>query len=170
MGRVYYENLLSCVLCLPGALADLPRLLAGSGGGGGGAASVVVAATSLIGLSCLMGFSMNWFGWALRQHITALSYTVLGVLNKLLTVFINAGVWDKHGPPMSQALLVAGILAGTAYQQQAAAPAPKAGPQQLPHFRGKRRPLGMLASMLAATGAIAVLIWLGASMGRFLDR
>uniref|UniRef100_A0A803NUX4 Uncharacterized protein n=1 Tax=Cannabis sativa TaxID=3483 RepID=A0A803NUX4_CANSA len=49
-----------------------------------------------VGLSCLFGLSISFFGFSCRRAISATGFTVLGIVNKLLTVVINFVIWDKH--------------------------------------------------------------------------
>lgn len=198
MGRVFYENLFSCLFCIPLALAtDLVSILTDDQQTlqqhqqlGDLFHAMPSRTAMLVGASCLMGFSMSWCGWALRQHITALSYTVLGVVNKLLTVLLNATVWNNHGPPMSQGLLIVGILAGSFYQQQStqrsswagkrgsqAKPATGSAEGSMASQNGQHREYSSaggrahrLWTSLAGTAAgLALLVWIGVSLGRALS-
>ncbi|KAI3902898.1 hypothetical protein MKW92_020859 [Papaver armeniacum] len=47
-------------------------------------------------LSCLFGLAISFFGFSCRRAISATGFTVLGIVNKLLTVVINLLIWDKH--------------------------------------------------------------------------
>ncbi|KAI3696545.1 hypothetical protein L1987_79563 [Smallanthus sonchifolius] len=49
-----------------------------------------------VALSCLFGLAISFFGLSCRRAISATSFTVLGIVNKLLKVVINLMVWDKH--------------------------------------------------------------------------
>lgn len=39
---------------------------------------------------------ISFAGFKCQQVITATGYTVVGVMNKMLTVLINVLIWDKH--------------------------------------------------------------------------
>lgn len=49
--------------------------------------------------------------------ISATSYTLVGVVNKFLTVLLNVLVWDKHSTPLGLVAVCICLLAGTLYQQ-----------------------------------------------------
>lgn len=68
-------------------------------------------------LSCLFGLSISFFGFSCRRNISATSFTVLGVVNKLLTVVINLVVWEKHASALGTCGLIICIGGGVLYQQ-----------------------------------------------------
>ena len=39
---------------------------------------------------------ISFAGFKCQQVITATAYTIVGVMNKMLTVLINVLIWDKH--------------------------------------------------------------------------
>ncbi|KAJ6903790.1 hypothetical protein NC651_021079 [Populus alba x Populus x berolinensis] len=75
-----------------------------------------------VGLSCLFGLAISFFGFSCRRAISATGYTVLGVVNKLLTVVINLVVWDKHSTLIGTAGLLICMLGGIMYQQSTSKP------------------------------------------------
>jgi solute carrier family 35 len=70
-----------------------------------------------VGLSCLLGLSISFFGFSCRRAISATGFTVLGIVNKLLTVVINFVVWDKHSTFVGTVGLLICMLGGVMYQQ-----------------------------------------------------
>jgi solute carrier family 35 protein len=70
-----------------------------------------------VGLSCLFGLSISFFGFSCRRAISATGFTVLGIVNKLLTVVINLVIWDKHSTFVGTAGLLICMLGGVMYQQ-----------------------------------------------------
>lgn len=68
-------------------------------------------------LSCLLGLSISFFGFACRRAISATGFTVLGTVNKLLTVVINLIVWDKHSKFVGTVGLLICMVGGVMYQQ-----------------------------------------------------
>lgn len=145
MGRVLCENLIAAVPAA--ALAAVwewsPQVLPALWSSGG----LVVL------VSCLFGFGMSWFGWALRQEVSALTYTVVGVLTKLITVVLNATMWDRHGPAGSSFLLALGICASSLYQQPPKLPKQKRGLHQ------------RLAGILAGLVGTLLLVRAGLALG-----
>ncbi|CAN6484913.1 unnamed protein product [Victoria cruziana] len=77
-----------------------------------------------VGLSCLFGLSISFFGFSCRRSISATGFTVLGIVNKLLTVVINLVVWDKHSTLIGTIGLLICMFGGVMYQQSTAKPAP----------------------------------------------
>ncbi|XP_024356955.1 GDP-fucose transporter 1 [Physcomitrium patens] len=70
-----------------------------------------------VGVSCLFGVAISFFGFAARKAISATAFTVTGVVNKLLTVVINVMIWDKHASNLGLGSLLITIVGGILYQQ-----------------------------------------------------
>jgi len=68
-------------------------------------------------LSCCVGMGISFAGFKCQQLITATAYTVVGVMNKMLTVTINVMIWDKHASGIGIASLCVCLLGGSLYQQ-----------------------------------------------------
>ena len=49
--------------------------------------------------------------------VSATTYTLVGVVNKFLTVLLNVAIWDKHSSPTGLFAVCVCLLAGTFYQQ-----------------------------------------------------
>ena len=52
--------------------------------------------------------------------VSAAHFTVIGVLNKVLTVLLNIFVWEHHAGPLGVCGLLICIVAGTVFQNEAA--------------------------------------------------
>ena len=109
-GRVYYNNLLSIppVLLFGAIFNDHVALMEHHWDRG---------TAFFLTLSCIVGVGISYAGFNLRALITATSFTVVGVVNKLATTAVNALVWDKHANGLGIAALVVTIFGGTMYQQ-----------------------------------------------------
>ncbi|PIN25458.1 Nucleotide-sugar transporter VRG4/SQV-7 [Handroanthus impetiginosus] len=70
-----------------------------------------------VGLSCLFGLAISFFGFSCRRAISATGFTVLGIVNKLLTVVINLVIWDKHSTFVGTVGLLICMGGGIMYQQ-----------------------------------------------------
>lgn len=46
--------------------------------------------------SCLLSAGIGFSSWWCRSLVSATTFTVVGVVNKVLTVLLNILVWDKH--------------------------------------------------------------------------
>lgn len=77
-----------------------------------------------VGLSCLFGLAISFFGFSCRRAISATGFTVLGIVNKLLTVVINLIIWDKHSTLVGTVGLLICMLGGIMYQQSTSKPKP----------------------------------------------
>jgi drug/metabolite transporter (DMT)-like permease len=74
---------------------------------------------SVFGLfvSCVLGVGISYTGWHARSLVTATTYTLVGVMNKMVTVAINVLIWDQHASFTGLCWLSLCIAAGTLYQQ-----------------------------------------------------
>ncbi|KAG8381527.1 hypothetical protein BUALT_Bualt06G0131000 [Buddleja alternifolia] len=70
-----------------------------------------------VGLSCLFGLAISFFGFSCRRAISATGFTVLGIVNKLLTVVINLVIWDKHSTFLGTVGLLICMVGGVLYQR-----------------------------------------------------
>ncbi|XP_071703088.1 GDP-mannose transporter GONST3-like [Rutidosis leptorrhynchoides] len=70
-----------------------------------------------VGLSCLFGLAISFFGFSCRRAISATGFTVLGIVNKLLTVVINLMIWDKHSTFIGTIGLLICMFGGVLYQR-----------------------------------------------------
>ncbi|KMZ61058.1 GDP-mannose transporter GONST3 [Zostera marina] len=75
-----------------------------------------------VGLSCLFGLAISFFGFSCRRTISATGFTVLGIVNKLLTVVINLVIWDKHSTLIGTIGLLICMIGGVLYQKSTAKP------------------------------------------------
>ena len=70
-----------------------------------------------VALSCVMGVGISYSGWSAREKVSATLYTLVGVMNKMVTVIINGLIWDRHASGPGIFWLTVCIVAGTFYQQ-----------------------------------------------------
>ncbi|KAF4757100.1 hypothetical protein FOZ63_014583, partial [Perkinsus olseni] len=109
--RVYYNNVLSIpVLAVAAALNGELRTLAQD------YTWTVEAVPSLLG-SCVIGIGISFYGFHLRELVTATTFTVVGVLCKVATVLLNHAIWDHHSNVVGSLALLGCIAAGTQYRQ-----------------------------------------------------
>ena len=67
--------------------------------------------------SCVVGICISWAGFLCQSLVTATSYTVVGVMNKMLTVTVNVLIWDKHASVSGIFSLAVCLIGGSLYQQ-----------------------------------------------------
>ena len=67
--------------------------------------------------SCLAGTGIGFAGWWCRSLLSATSFTVVGICNKIVTVILNITVWDKHASPFGTMCLMVCLGGGIMYQQ-----------------------------------------------------
>jgi len=111
-GPVLYQNL----------LATLPMFLLGYSYGDYNNISVVLSAIDFNGylvllFSCVVGTLIGYTSWLCRGMLSAASFTLVGVVNKFLTVLLNVMLWDKHSSPAGLFAVCLCLGAGTFYQQ-----------------------------------------------------
>lgn len=71
----------------------------------------------LLFISCLVGAGIGFAGWWCRSMVSATSFTLIGVINKVLTITVNLLIWEKHATPLGLMCLVVSLCGGTMYRQ-----------------------------------------------------
>jgi len=74
-------------------------------------------ATLWVSMSCIFGIAIGYSGWWCRDLISATSYTLVGVINKMLTVTVSVLFINKSASPMAIGALLLCLIAGTQYEQ-----------------------------------------------------
>jgi drug/metabolite transporter (DMT)-like permease len=67
--------------------------------------------------SCVAGTLIGYSGWLCREMVSATTYTLVGVVNKFLTILLNVALWDKHASPTGIIAVCVCLGAGSLYQQ-----------------------------------------------------
>merc|ERR1719161_2113267 len=70
-----------------------------------------------LAVSCVVGVGISWAGWNCRDKVSATTYTLIGVLCKVLSVILNVLIWDKHASPTGIGCLMVCLVASSVYQQ-----------------------------------------------------
>merc|ERR1740121_2111134 len=107
--RVYYNNTLSLPMAVVSAFAL-----------GESKAMTMKWDASAFGavlLSCVVGVAISYAGFNLRKLVSATSFTVVGVVCKILTVLINDLIWTQHSNAMGHVGLLLCIAAGFGYER-----------------------------------------------------
>eukprot|EP00039_Didymoeca_costata_P018784 m.334951 g.334951 ORF g.334951 m.334951 type:complete len:310 (-) comp17481_c0_seq1:1841-2770(-) len=109
-GPVLYTNILSVIptMVLGATLGDFEKY---------DPADVTESAGLWVALSCIFGIAIGYSGWAARDMISATSYTLVGVINKLISVFVSVTFINKSASWTSIAALLVCLVAGTQYEQ-----------------------------------------------------
>merc|ERR1712113_1070131 len=68
-------------------------------------------------LSCVVGVAISYAGFNLRKLVSATSFTVVGVVCKLITVLINDLIWTQHSNAIGHFGLLICIAAGFMYER-----------------------------------------------------
>lgn len=71
----------------------------------------------LLLLGCIAGTGIGYASWWCRGVVSATSFTLIGVINKCLTVLINFFIWDQHAAPGGILSLLLCLVGGTMYRQ-----------------------------------------------------
>jgi GDP-mannose transporter len=72
---------------------------------------------ALMVLGCLIGTGIGYSGWWCRGKVSATSFTLIGVLNKCITVLVNLMIWDQHASAVGIACLFLCLIGGAFYEQ-----------------------------------------------------
>ena len=68
-------------------------------------------------VSSVVATLIGYAGWLCRGLVSATSYTLIGVANKLGTVLLAIAFLDKHASPLGVLALVCCIAASSQYKQ-----------------------------------------------------
>jgi len=123
-GPVQYTNLLGLFPMIIFAMMDgefemLEKHRIDEGGGTylGLLQSLPLKVVTLLVVGCLVGTLIGYSSWWCRGNISATSFTLVGVINKCMTIIANVFIWDQHAVPLGIASLFLSILGGVLYQQ-----------------------------------------------------
>jgi len=108
-GRVFYTNLWASILAGAITAATEPRTLM----------TVHWTPYSLgaLGASSALGVGMSYFAFLCRASVSATCFTIIGNVCKVLTVFINVLIWDKHASREGLGCLAISLVAAALYEQ-----------------------------------------------------
>ena len=79
--------------------------------------SATPAAVALLLAGCVLGTGISYAGWLCRSQTSATTYTIVGLMNKCLTIFANQLVWRRHASARGVAALLLCLLGGVVYRQ-----------------------------------------------------
>ena len=68
-------------------------------------------------MGCAAGTGIGYSAWWCRDKVSATSFTIIGVMNKCLTILLNYLVWDNHAKPAGIACLLLCLVGGSIYKQ-----------------------------------------------------
>lgn len=103
--RVLYTNLLGLPLLVPLASGELISLYD----------AMRIGGPFLVIMSCFIGVSIGYTSWCLRALISATTFSLVGVLNKMLTVCLAVAFHDDEGSWISFLSLTGCLLSGMFY-------------------------------------------------------
>lgn len=116
-GPVIYTNLIGFVpmLLLANVGSEYSKFWEFFWGEMGGKFSPL--AILLLALGSFVGTGIGYSGWWCRSLVSATSYTLIGVVNKCLTILLNTFIWDQHANPGGIFSLFICIAGGLIYKQ-----------------------------------------------------
>lgn len=71
----------------------------------------------LLIVGSVVGTGIGYSSWWCRSLVSATSFTLIGVMNKCLTILMNVLIWDQHATPGGIFALFICISGGMIYQQ-----------------------------------------------------
>ena len=88
----------------------------------------------LLVMGCIVGTGIGYSGWWCRSKVSATAYTIVGIMNKCLTILVNYFIWDQHAKPIGIASLFLCLIGGAMYRQapmkgESSATKPQRSPQ-----------------------------------------
>jgi GDP-mannose transporter len=111
-GQVMYCNALGLLpLLLVALLAGEHRYVEKNGFDSSNRALLALSA------SCVVGVGIAWTVWNCRNQVAATTFTVIGVVCKLISVGLNVMIWDKHATAEGIFWLVVCLGCSSAYKQ-----------------------------------------------------
>jgi len=112
---------LAASVLLTNAFALGPFLALGAATGelarGADAALYTPLACAVLAASCALSAGIGFSSWWARGLLSATSFTVIGTVNKVITILLNILLWDKHASPLGTAALLCCLAGGALYQQ-----------------------------------------------------
>lgn len=72
---------------------------------------------AMLAVSSVVGTLIGYTGWSCRSLVSATTFTLVGVINKFITILLNVFIWDKHATPLGIMALVFCLIGGSFYQQ-----------------------------------------------------
>jgi drug/metabolite transporter (DMT)-like permease len=72
---------------------------------------------ALLIIGSVVGTGIGYSSWWCRGLVSATSFTLIGVVNKCLTILLNVLIWDQHATPGGIFALAVCISGGMIYQQ-----------------------------------------------------
>lgn len=70
-----------------------------------------------LALSIVVGVGIAWAVWNCRNQVAATTFTLIGVVCKLISVLLNVLIWDKHATPVGITWLVVCLVCSSFYKQ-----------------------------------------------------
>ena len=67
--------------------------------------------------TCILGLGMSYLSFAVREQVSATSFSMLGNTCKLITILINYALWDKHATSVGTISVFFCLAASTFYRQ-----------------------------------------------------
>lgn len=71
----------------------------------------------LLIVGCAAGTGIGYSSWWCRGTVSATSFSLIGVMNKVLTVFLNIVLWDQHAKFWGIMSLLLCLVGGVFYRQ-----------------------------------------------------
>ncbi len=126
-GPTFYTNFLSVgpMFTLGYVLGDFKDFSLLEGGTGAKPWVWTSAGIAMLAASSVVGTLIGYTGWSCRSLVSATTFTLVGVINKFITILLNVAIWDKHASPLGILALVCCLVGGSFYQQAPMRPVDK---------------------------------------------
>ena len=105
--RVFYTNTFGLPVLFPLASREIPLFIRSESFRG---------SAELVFFSCIVGVSIGYTSWKLRSLVSATTFSLVGVLNKMGTVLLAFWIWPDEGSWASLLVLIGCLLSGMMYE------------------------------------------------------
>lgn len=116
-----HDATLGASVFLTNSFAIIPFLVIGASTGelsrGMHSKFFTFSATSVLLASCALSAGIGFTSWWCRSLVSATTFTVVGTVNKVLTVMLNIAVWSKHASALGTFFLLVSLAGGSFYEQ-----------------------------------------------------
>ena len=104
--RVLYTNAFGLPLLIPSSLHDLRYFYL----------ELTSVDAFFLMFTCVVGVGIGYTSWELRSIVTATTFSLIGVLNKVGTISLAFLIWPEEGSLVSFAALMGCLISGSFYQ------------------------------------------------------
>mmetsp|Transcript_67789 Transcript_67789/g.141339 ORF Transcript_67789/g.141339 Transcript_67789/m.141339 type:complete len:356 (-) Transcript_67789:59-1126(-) len=133
-GRTYYNNLMTFIVFLPSLfILGEHKTMSAMWNEEDEDSAITTNGIILLIMSCIWGTAISFLGFLCLENITATTFNVMGNANKILTLVVNATLWQHHASLLANlwlgmSLVGAGLYGHVKNQEKDLPPPAKSEP------------------------------------------